>query len=83
MPAGNAVMEAGIPLILLDRDIPSEKTLFIGQSNITMAEAVGQVMADMLNGEGKVLEITGLIGSSPAIDRQKGMYEAIADYPGY
>lgn len=82
VPAGNAVMEAGIPLILLDRDIPSEKTLFIGQSNITMAKAVGDVMAQMLNGEGKVLEITGLIGSSPAIDRQKGMYEAIADYPG-
>ncbi len=82
VPAGNAVMEAGIPLVLLDRDIPSEKTLFIGQSNITMAEAVGQVMVDMLNGEGKVLEITGLIGSSPAIDRQKGMYEAIEAYPG-
>ena len=82
VPAGNAVIEAGIPLVLLDRDIPSEKTLFIGQSNITMAEAVGQVMADMLDGEGKVLEITGLIGSSPAIDRQKGMFEAIDAHPG-
>lgn len=82
VPAGNKVIAAGKPLILLDRDIPSEKTLFIGQSNVTMAKAVGDVMVKMLNGQGKILEITGLIGSSPAIDRQKGMMEALAAAPG-
>lgn len=82
VPAGTKVMQAGKPLILLDRDIPSEKSLFIGQSNITMAKAVGDVLVKQLNGKGKVLEITGLIGSSPAIDRQKGMKEALAAAPG-
>ena len=51
--------------------------MFIGQSNVTMAKAVGEVMVEKLNGQGKILEITGLIGSSPAIDRQKGMMEAL------
>src|SRR5262245_16618429 len=40
VPAARAVMSANIPLVLLDRDVPSEKTLFIGQSNVTMAEQV-------------------------------------------
>ena len=82
VPAGNKVLAANKPLVLLDRDIPSDKTLFIGQSNVTMAKAVGDVMVEKLGGQGKVLEITGLIGSSPAIDRQKGMMEALAAAPG-
>lgn len=81
VPAGNKVLDANKPLVLLDRDIPSSKTLFIGQSNITMAKAVGDVMVEKLGGKGKILEITGLIGSSPAIDRQKGMMEALAAAP--
>ena len=44
VPAGNKVMAAKKPLILLDRDIPSEKSLFIGQSNITMAKGVAEDM---------------------------------------
>ena len=32
-----AVMSAGLPLIVMDRDVPTDKTLFIGQSNVTMA----------------------------------------------
>ena len=81
VPAGNKVMAAKKPLVLLDRDISSEKTLFIGQSNVTMAKAVGDAMVKKLNGKGNILEITGLIGSSPAIDRQKGMNEALAAAP--
>jgi ribose transport system substrate-binding protein len=81
VPAGNKVMAAKKPLVLLDRDIPSEKTVFIGQSNITMAKAVGDYMVKKLNGKGQILEITGLIGSSPAIDRQKGMKQALEAAP--
>lgn len=81
VPAGEKVIAAGKPLILLDRDIPSTKTLFIGQSNITMAKAVADVMIKKLDGKGQILEITGLIGSSPAIDRQKGMMEALKSAP--
>jgi len=79
--AARKVMAAKKPLVLLDRDVPTEKTVFIGQSNITMAAAVAEVMAKMLKGKGQIAEITGLIGSSPAIDRQKGMKQILAKYP--
>ncbi len=81
-PAAAKVMTASKPLIVLDRDVPNEKTLFIGQSNVTMAKAVADVMIKMLNGKGNIVELTGLIGSSPAIDRQKGMEEALQGAPG-
>ena len=80
-PATLRVKAAGKPIVLLDRDVPNEKTLFIGQSNVTMAKGVGDVMVKMLGGKGKIVELTGLIGSSPAIDRQKGMRQALEAAP--
>ena len=78
---------AGIPVICLDRDIyTTERTLFIGQSNFNMGAAVAEEMVAALTekyGEpkGKILEITGLVGSSPAIDRQAGMMSVVEQYP--
>lgn len=77
VPAANRVMEAGKPLVVLDRDVFSDKSLFIGQSNVTMAQGVAERMIEDLGGEGKILEITGLVGSSPAIDRSKGLELAL------
>ena len=78
---------AGIPVIVLDRDIFTDKrTVFIGQSNVTMGAAVAQCMVDKLtekygSPKGRILEITGLMGSSPAIDRQAGMMSVLEQYP--
>jgi ABC-type sugar transport system substrate-binding protein len=82
VPAARAVLSEGLPLIVLDRDVPTEKTLFIGQSNVTMGEGVAQRMADDLGGKGKIVVITGLQGSSPAVDRDLGMKNVLAKYPG-
>ena len=81
VPAARAVMDAGLPLVLLDRDVTSEKTLFIGQSNVTMAEKVAERMAADLGGKGNIVAITGLQGSSPAVDRDKGMQNVLAKFP--
>lgn len=82
VPAANRVMEAGVPLVVLDRDVFTEKSLFIGQSNVTMARGVAEEMVEALDGEGKIVEITGLVGSSPAIDRSRGLAEALEEAPG-
>lgn len=82
VPASREVMRRDLPLVVLDRDVPTEKTLFIGQSNVTMAERVAEVMVDELDGEGNIVVITGLLGSSPAVDRDKGMENVIENYPG-
>jgi ribose transport system substrate-binding protein len=81
VPAARAVQSAGIPLIVMDRDVPTEKTLFIGQSNVTMAEQVAERMAKDLGGKGNIVVITGLKGSSPAVDRDKGMKNVLAKNP--
>jgi len=81
-PAARRVVAAGIPLILLDRDVPAEKTVFIGQSNVEMAyETAKRMIADM-GGVGNVVEITGLSGSSPATDRSTGLKMALSEAPG-
>ena len=81
MPAARAVMSEGMPLIVMDRDVPTEKTLFIGQSNVTMGEQVAEVMAKDLGGSGNIVVITGLKGSSPAVDRDKGMKNVLEAHP--
>ena len=81
VPAARAVQDAGIPLVVMDRDVPTEKTLFIGQSNVTMAEQVAERMASDLGGKGNIVVLTGLKGSSPAVDRNKGMENVLAKYP--
>lgn len=81
VPAARAVMAAGLPLVVMDRDVPTDKTLFIGQSNVTMAEGVATQMVRDLGGKGNVVVITGLKGSSPAVDRDQGMKNVLAKYP--
>src|ERR1700760_3646499 len=82
VPAARAVLAAGLPLIVMDRDVPTDKTLFIGQSNVTMGEGVAEKMAKDLGGKGDIVVITGLKGSSPAVDRDQGMRNVLAKYPG-
>ena len=82
-PAVEEAYDAGIPVILFDRKIDSPKyTAFIGADNVEVGRIMGQFIADYLGGKGKVVEIQGLEGSSPADDRHRGFMEALNNYPG-
>ena len=82
-PAVEEAYDAGIPVILFDRKIDSPKyTAFIGADNVEVGRIMGRFIADYLDGEGKVVEIQGLEGSSPADDRHRGFMEALNSYPG-
>ena len=82
-PAVEEAYDAGIPVILFDRKIDSPKyTAFIGADNVEVGRIMGQFIADYLHGKGKVVEIQGLEGSSPADDRHRGFMEALNNYPG-
>ena len=83
MPAVEEAFDAGIPVILFDRKIESDKyTAFIGADNVEVGRTMGHFLADVLDGKGRVVEIQGLQGSSPADDRHKGFLEALAEHPG-
>jgi ribose transport system substrate-binding protein len=77
------VYESGIPVIVLDRGIEGDSyTTFIGADNREIGRAAGEYAAQLLKGAGNVVEIKGLPGSPPAIDRSAGFREAIAARPG-
>ena len=75
--------DKGIPVILYDRKTNSDKyTAFIGRDNYTIGNSMGKFIAQQLNGKGRVVEICGLDGSSPALERHRGFMDAIKPYPG-
>ena len=82
-PAVDRAFDKGIPVILFDRKTGSDKyTAFIGADNEKIGRTMGEYIAAAMKGEGTVAEITGLEGSSPAIERHKGFVAAINKYPG-
>lgn len=74
--------DSGIPVILFDRKTDSRKyTAFIGADNVEVGRQLGAYVARQMGGRGTVVEISGLRGSSPAIDRSRGLAEALSRYP--
>ena len=75
--------DKGIPVILYDRKTNSDKyTAFIGCDNYTIGKSMGTFIAQQLQGKGRIVEIRGLEGSSPALERHRGFMDAIKTYPG-
>jgi len=72
-------MDAGIPVIVLDRRLLGDKyTCFIGADNKKIGRAAGQWIASKLGGKAKVVELKGLMTSTPGQDRHSGFREGIA-----
>ena len=74
--------DAGIPVVVLDREIEGDSyTTFIGADNVEIGKAAGDYAVSLLPKGGKVVEIMGLPGSTPARDRSQGFRAAIATHP--
>ena len=75
--------DKGIPVILYDRKTNSDKyTAFIGCDNYAIGNSMGKFIAQQLKGKGRIVEICGLDGSSPALERHRGFMDAIKPYSG-
>lgn len=78
-PPVAAAFEAGIPVIVLDRRVLGDKyTCFIGADNKIIGKAAGKWIVDRLGGKGNVVELKGLMTSTPGQDRHSGFREGIA-----
>jgi ribose transport system substrate-binding protein len=67
-----------IPVIVLDRRVVGEDyTCFIGADNKKIGEAAGHWIAKKLNGKGNVVELMGLMTSTPGQDRNSGFRKGI------
>jgi ABC-type sugar transport system substrate-binding protein len=90
IPAVMAAKKAGIPVILLDRNVdkslakPGEDYVtFIGSDFIQEGQRMAEWLVKNANGKSKIIELEGTTGSSPANDRKKGFDEAIAAAGGF
>jgi len=72
-PPVAAAYRAGIPVIVLDRAVHGDEfTLFIGADNQLIGEAAGRWLAARLDGPARVVELKGLMTSTPGQDRHSG-----------
>jgi ribose transport system substrate-binding protein len=78
----NRAVDAGIPVITWDSDAPKSKRLaFYGVNDIEGGRALGEGLAKLLDGKGKVAMLTAL-GADNLQKRLDGAKEALAKYPG-
>lgn len=90
IPAVMAAKKAGIPVILLDRNVDQslakageDYVTFIGSDFIDEGKRIAEWLAKNANGKSKIIELEGTVGSSPANDRKKGFDEAINAAGGF
>jgi inositol transport system substrate-binding protein len=79
-PGVEEVIKAGIPIVTLDRrvDNTSVKVPHVGADNVAGGRIMAQWVIDSFPNGAKVLLITGQLGSSPSIDRTRGIKETLA-----
>jgi len=83
VPAINAAVAAGIPVATLDRAATgSNYNFFVGSDDVGGGRLIADFVAKKLNGKGKIIFITGSLGSSPQLDRSKGFKEELVKFPG-
>ncbi|WP_239154002.1 substrate-binding domain-containing protein [Amycolatopsis sp. FDAARGOS 1241] len=70
----------GIPVLVLDRKVDGDgDTSFIGADNVDIGRQAGQFFkAHLLPQGGKIVQLKGLAGSTPAKERADGFAEGIA-----
>jgi len=80
--AAAAVMEAGIPLVLVNRNVTNgEYTCAVTGSNYMIGQITAEDMVKKLGETGKVALIEGTLGASDTTNRTAGFLETIANYP--
>ena len=78
---------AGIPVILTDRAVTSDSSLyvgFLGSDFVEEGRKAGRWVSEKFAGaqeDVNIVELQGTVGAAPAIDRKKGFEEIIAANP--
>ena len=72
--------DKGIPVIVFERKTDTRKyTAFVSADNYEMGRLMGEYIVTRLKGKGRVMEVFGLKGSSPAEERHNGFIDALKD----
>lgn len=81
-PVIDAAADKGVPVVCMDAEVPNSKRLcFVGTDNYNFGAALGEEIAKVLGGKGKVI----LTSMNPAMtamtERMRGTTECLAKYP--
>lgn len=73
----------GIPVVLVDRSVPSTENFisFVTASDQALGRISAQWLAEKLDGKGKVVMLGGLAGASPAEARIQAAMEVFNQFP--
>ena len=81
-PAVDYVKAAKIPLVLVNQVTKSAGDSYIGSNDFEAGRIAMEAIAKKLNGQGGVLMIHGIMGTSAQLQREAGAREVFAKYPG-
>jgi inositol transport system substrate-binding protein len=78
-PALEQAVEAGVPVVTVDRRVPSVEGILahIGADNVKGGEAQGTLIKQMFPDGATIVNLQGQSGASPAIDRNKGLHNVL------
>jgi len=78
-PVLQQAVDAKVPVITIDRRVDGVPGIVahIGADNVKGGEAQGNLIAKMFPNGAKIVNLQGQPGSSPAIDRNKGVHNAL------
>ena len=77
-PVVEEAYRLGIPVIVSDRKVQTDcYSAFVGANNYNIGQAVGQYVHSLLPDGGKVIEVAGLMTSTPAVERHQGFSNTI------
>ncbi len=89
IPAVMKAKKAGIPVILIDRNVDQkvaaagkDYVTFIGSDFVDQGRRAAEWLVKTTGGKGKIVQLEGTTGSSPANNRKKGFDDVIAKHSG-
>jgi len=81
-PVVEKVMDQGIPVVTVDRNISSDKYVtFVECSSTQMGKLQAEWLVAEMKGKGNVICLPGLAGATPAEDRLTAAKKVFAQYP--
>lgn len=88
-PAYKEVHDAGIPLVIAASGCAQEHEdaynyydAFVSTDEVEMGRAAADYANELLNGEGKIVMIRGVVESTNSMNRYVGWNEQVVNYPG-
>jgi ribose transport system substrate-binding protein/inositol transport system substrate-binding protein len=78
-PALQEAVDANVPVVTVDRRVPSVKGILghVGADNVKGGEAQGELVVKLFPDGATIINLQGQSGASPAIDRNKGLHNVL------